>query len=77
MNPLNESTIEHRAIALFRELGYAYAFCPDIGPDGDHQECKGYSKTLLLERLRIFIHKLISSEIRVTETDQLLKKTIG
>ena len=34
MTPLNESTIEHHAIALFRELGYTYAFGPDIGQGG-------------------------------------------
>ena len=35
MHNLNESTIEHHAIALFQELGYAYAFGPDVGPDGN------------------------------------------
>jgi len=65
---VNESTIEHHAIALFQELGYTYAFCPDIGPDGDHKEREDYGKTLLLERLRRFIHKLISGEIRVVFT---------
>ena len=52
MTPLNESTIEHHAIALFRELGYTYAFGPDISPDGDHKERPDYGETLLLERLR-------------------------
>ena len=28
---MNESTIEHHAIALFRELGYAFG--PDIGTE--------------------------------------------
>ncbi|WP_414040760.1 hypothetical protein ACJU26_01290 [Acidithiobacillus sp. M4-SHS-6] len=37
MTPSNESTIKHHAIALFRELGYAYAF----GPDGNHPERAG------------------------------------
>ena len=54
----NESTIEHHAIALFRELGYAYAHGPDIGPDSDHPERKSYEETLLLERLRTAIHTL-------------------
>ncbi|MHB1642337.1 MAG: hypothetical protein ACYCS8_06715 [Acidithiobacillus sp.] len=77
MTPLNESTIEHHAIALFQELGYAYAFGPDIGPDGDHKEREDYGETLLLERLRRCIHELISGEMRVPEADQLLEKTIG
>ncbi|MHB1631769.1 MAG: type I restriction endonuclease subunit R, partial [Acidithiobacillus sp.] len=58
MTKLNESTIEHHAIALFRELGYAYAFGPDIGPDGNQKERQDYGETLLLERLRTAIHKL-------------------
>ncbi|MHB1267927.1 MAG: type I restriction endonuclease, partial [Acidithiobacillus ferriphilus] len=58
MTPLNESTIEHHAIALFRELGYTYAFGPDIGQGGDHQEREDYIETLLLERLRTAIHTL-------------------
>ena len=58
MNPLNESTIEHHAIALFRELGYAYAHGPDIGPDGKHPERADYGDTLLLDRLRTAIHML-------------------
>lgn len=58
MTPLNESTIEHHAIALFRELGYAYAFGPNIGPDSDHPERADYENPLLLERLRTATHRL-------------------
>ena len=58
MNNLNESTIEHHAIALFKERGYTYAFGPDIGPDSDHPERADYENPLLLERLRSAIHRL-------------------
>ncbi|WCE94248.1 type I restriction endonuclease subunit R [Acidithiobacillus ferriphilus] len=58
MTALNESTIEHHAIALFQELGYAYAHGPDIGPDSDHPERADYTDALLLERLRTAIHAL-------------------
>ena len=58
MKSLNESTIEHHAIALFKELGYTYTFGPDIGPDGNQKEREDYGETLLLERLRTAIHKL-------------------
>ena len=58
MTKLNESTIEHHAIALFRELGYTYAHGPDIGPDGNQKEREAYGETLLLERLRTAIHAL-------------------
>ncbi|MBU2858440.1 type I restriction endonuclease subunit R [Acidithiobacillus ferrooxidans] len=57
-NPLNESTIEHHAIALFKELSYTYAYGPDIGPDNDHPERADYENPLLLERLRHAIHRL-------------------
>ncbi|MDD2746320.1 MAG: type I restriction endonuclease subunit R [Acidithiobacillus ferrooxidans] len=58
MTNINESTIEHHAIAMFQELGYAYAFGPDIGPDGNQKEREDYTETLLLERLRTAIHTL-------------------
>ncbi|WP_414039220.1 type I restriction endonuclease subunit R [Acidithiobacillus sp. M4-SHS-6] len=67
MTTLNESTIEHHAIALFRELGYAYAHGPDIGPDSMHPERADYNDTLLLDRLRTAIHTLnpaVSKDIR-------------
>ncbi|MCK9187834.1 type I restriction endonuclease subunit R [Acidithiobacillus sp.] len=58
MTNLNESTIEHHAITQFKELGYAYAFGPDIGPDSDHKERADYDETLLPDRLRQAIHTL-------------------
>ena len=45
-SPLNESTIEHHAIALFKELGYAYAFGPDVGSDGNQKEREAYETDL-------------------------------
>jgi type I restriction enzyme R subunit len=64
---LNESTIEHHAIALFQELGYSYAFGPDIGPDNDQGERSDYGEVLLLARLRQAIQTLnpaVHKEIR-------------
>ncbi|MHB1281827.1 MAG: hypothetical protein ACYCYL_11445 [Acidithiobacillus sp.] len=46
MTNLNESTIEYHAIALFQELGYTYAFGPDIGPDGNQKEREDYETDL-------------------------------
>ncbi|MBU2838770.1 type I restriction endonuclease subunit R [Acidithiobacillus thiooxidans] len=57
-NPLNESTIEHHAIALFKELGYTYAYGPEIGPDSNHPERADYENPLLLDRLQQSIHRL-------------------
>jgi len=58
LNPLNESIIEYHAIALFKELGYTYAYGPDIGPDSQHPERADYENPLLLERLQQSIHRL-------------------
>ena len=44
MTNLNESTIEHHAIALLRELGYAFG--PDVGPDGNQKEREDYETDL-------------------------------
>ncbi|MHB1631774.1 hypothetical protein [Acidithiobacillus sp.] len=68
-NPLNESTIEHHAIALFQELGYAYAFGPNIGPDSDHKERADYGGTLLLDRLGTAMHKIIPGKLRIVDRD--------
>ena len=46
MTNLNESTIEHHAIALFQELGCAYAFGPDVSPDGNQKEREAYESDL-------------------------------
>ncbi|MBN6742873.1 hypothetical protein JKG47_20730 [Acidithiobacillus sp. MC6.1] len=44
-NPLNESTIEHYAIALFKELGYAYG--SSISPNGEDKGYEGCRESLL------------------------------
>ncbi|MBU2731946.1 type I restriction endonuclease subunit R [Acidithiobacillus ferridurans] len=80
MTPLNESTIEHHAIALFKELGYTYAFGPDIGPDSDHPEREDYQNPLLLERLRSAIHHLnpeAPKEIREEALRQVQAIAVG
>ena len=68
MKSLNESTIEHHAIALFRELGYTYAHGPDIGPDSDHPERADYTDALLLERLRTAIIFFLSVRATLDKT---------
>ena len=68
MTNLNESTIEHHAIALFQELGYAYAHGPDIGPDSDHPERADYTDALLLERLRTAIIFFLSVRATLDKT---------
>ncbi len=41
----HESTIEHHAIALFQELGYAYG--SNISPDGEDKGYEGFRESLL------------------------------
>ena len=80
MPNLNESTIEHHAIALFRELGYAYAFGPDISPDGDQKEREDYGESVLLERLRAAIRTLnpaIHKDIQTEALRQVLSVASG
>jgi type I restriction enzyme R subunit len=72
MTPLNESTIERHAIALFQELGYTYAHGPDIGPEADHKERLDYGETLLLDRLRQAIHTL-NPTVRQDIRDEALR----
>lgn len=80
MTNLNESTIEHHAIARFRELGYAYAFGPEIGPDADYPERHDYDDPLLLDRLRQAIHVLnpaVPKDIRDEALRQVQSVSLG
>jgi type I restriction enzyme R subunit len=47
-----ESTIEQATIEWLQELGYNYAFGPEIAFDGEAPERNDYHETLLLGRLR-------------------------
>lgn len=51
-SPLDESQAELVAVGYFRDLGYDYAFGPDIAPDGERPERGNYGQVVLLGRLR-------------------------
>jgi type I restriction enzyme R subunit len=53
-----ESTIEQAAIDWLQELGYNYAFGPEIAFDGESPERGDYQETLLLGRLQDAIARI-------------------
>jgi hypothetical protein len=53
-----ESTIEQAAIDWLQELGYEYAFGPDLAFDGPAPERENYEDVILLNRLRDAIGRL-------------------
>jgi type I restriction enzyme R subunit len=53
-----ESTIEQAAIDWLQELGYNYAFGPEIAFDGERPERSDYQETLLLGRLQDAIARI-------------------
>ncbi|MEW6028355.1 MAG: type I restriction endonuclease subunit R [Chloroflexota bacterium] len=58
MTPFTESTIEQAAIDWLKELGYGYAFGPEIAFDGERPERGDYQETLLPGRLRDAIARI-------------------
>jgi type I restriction enzyme, R subunit len=52
MSPFTESVIEQAAIDWLQDLGYSYAFGPEIAFDGEAPERGNYQETLLTGRLR-------------------------
>jgi len=49
---LDEAKVEEATVDYFRELGYEYAFGPDIAPDGCRPERADYGQVVLIGRLR-------------------------
>ncbi len=56
--PFTESTLEQAAIDWLKDLGYDYAFGPEIAFDGAHPERVDYQEPLLLERVRNALARL-------------------
>ncbi|MCL4272258.1 MAG: type I restriction endonuclease subunit R [Anaerolineales bacterium] len=68
-----ESTIEQAAIDWLQELGYSYAFGPEIAFDGEHPERSDYQETLLLGRLQGAIAR-INRELPAQAQEETLRK---
>ena len=73
MNSFTESTIEQAAIDWLKDLGYDYAFGPDIAFDGEHPERSDYQETLLLGRLQDAIAR-INPDLPAQAQEEALRK---
>lgn len=60
MSKLTESAIEELAINLLERQGYKYIYAPDIAPDGDKPERRGYGEVLLTDRLEQAVRRINS-----------------
>jgi len=72
-NSFTESTIEQAAIDWLQELGYNYAFGPEIAFDDERPERSDYQETLLLRRLRDTIAR-INHELPTPAHEEALRK---
>lgn len=68
-----KSTIEQAAIDWLKELGYSYAFGPEIAFDGEHPERGDYQETLLLGRFQEAIAR-INRELPAQAQEAALRK---
>jgi type I restriction enzyme R subunit len=71
--PFTESTIEQASIDWFKELGYIYAFGPEIAFDGERPERSDYHETLLLGRLQDAITRL-NGDLPVQAQEEALRR---
>lgn len=55
---MKEEDIEQWAIELFQNLGYHYLCGPDIAPDSEYPERKGYNDVVLQNRLEQIVNRL-------------------
>ena len=49
---ITEDHLEQQCLEWFKELGYAYAFAPDLAPDGTTSERTDFRQVILTGRLR-------------------------
>jgi type I restriction enzyme R subunit len=75
MTKFAESTIEEAAVAWLQDLGYGYAFGPEIAFDGETPERTDYQETVLLARLRNAI-ACINADIPGKAQEEALRKII-
>jgi type I restriction enzyme R subunit len=69
-----EDIVEDAAIAMFRDLGYAYASADSIAPDGTAPERDAYADVILAERLAGAVERLnptIPADARAAAIKQL------
>jgi type I restriction enzyme, R subunit len=52
MSSFTESVIEQAAIDWLKDLGYTYAFGPEIALDGESPECSDYCQEAFFPNLK-------------------------
>jgi len=55
---ITEDHLEQQCLEWFQELGYAYAFAPDLAPDGSTPERTDFRQVILTGRLRSALQRL-------------------
>ncbi|MFN5118189.1 MAG: type I restriction endonuclease subunit R [Cyanobacteriota bacterium] len=55
---ITEDHLEQQCLEWFKELGYAYAFAPDLAPDGTSPERNDFRQVILTGRLRSALQRL-------------------
>jgi type I restriction enzyme R subunit len=73
MIPFTESIIEQAAIDWLQDLGYDYAFGPEIACDGEHPERSDYQEPLLIGRLQAALSR-INPDLPAQALEEALRK---
>jgi type I restriction enzyme R subunit len=55
---ITEDHLEQQCLEWFKELGYAYAFAPNLAPDGTSPERTDFRQVILTGRLRSALQRL-------------------
>ena len=55
---ITEDHLEQQCLEWFKELGYTYAFAPDLAPDGTTPERTDFRQVILTGRLRSALQRL-------------------
>jgi type I restriction enzyme, R subunit len=71
MTKFVESTVEEAAIEWLKNLGYSYAFGPEIAFDGEAPERNDYHETLLISRLKDAIARINPELPELAQEDAL------
>jgi len=58
MARITEDHLEQQFLEWFKELGYAYAFAPDLAPDGTSPERSDFRQVILTGSLRSALQRL-------------------
>jgi type I restriction enzyme R subunit len=75
MSYLDEAQLEIATVDYFRELGYEYAFGPDIAPDGERAERADYGQVVLVGRLRDALVR-INPDVPAEAIDDALRQVL-